>query len=136
MAAIINEQLSEQFNVEQNKIVVIDGLTFAELRFANMMREREWDPDNVLTLEFKGNELGGECGEAQNIIKKLARARLGIPATMEDLAKELADVVICADLIAMTIGADLGKAVREKFNASSDKLELAARIRNEASSRA
>src|SRR5215467_7833154 len=128
--AIIQETLDGQLS-----IVVIDGLSFAELRLANLVRDREWDPSHPITLEFRGNELGGECGEAQNIIKKLARARLGVrgtTATVENLARKLADVVICADLIAMAIGVDLGKMVREKFNESSDRLDPASRLKENA----
>jgi len=136
--AIIQETLDGQLS-----IVVIDGLSFAELRLANLVRDREWDPSHPITLEFRGNELGGECGEAQNIIKKLARARLGVRGTtatvedlaedlVENLARKLADVVICADLIAMAIGVDLGKMVREKFNESSDRLDPASRLKENA----
>lgn len=97
------------------------------LRAANTTRQAEWDPTNAITLEYRGNELAGEVGEACNIIKKLARERLGLKgsrATKEQLADELADIVICTDLIAMDMGIDLDKAVREKFNRTSEKLGL------------
>jgi len=87
--AIINETLGKQLDIEAADVTMVDTLTFAELRFANMMHEHE-------------------------------RSTKHIRAT---LAGQLADVVICADLIAMAIGVDLGKAVREKFNESSDKLD-------------
>lgn len=99
----------------------------AILRQANIERDKEWNPEGGLTLEFRGNELAGEVGEACNIIKKLARERLGIRgsrATLAELAEELADVVICADLIAMQAGIDLSHAIEMKFNASSAKLGL------------
>lgn len=94
-----------------------------QLRLANVERNRLWDPSRRITLSFRGNELGGECGEAQNVIKKLERERLGIPgsrARVHQLAEELADIVICADLVAMDCGIDLIAAIREKFNAVSD----------------
>jgi NTP pyrophosphatase (non-canonical NTP hydrolase) len=102
-----------------------------DLRNANLTRQREWDPADTITLAYRGNELAGEVGEACNIIKKLERARLGIRgsrATTEMLAEELADVVICLDLIAMQARIDLGAAVREKFNGTSEKYGLATRI--------
>ena len=101
-------------------------LTFAKLRDASERRTIEWSmnqPD-LFDLSFYGNELGGECGEAQNVIKKLERERLGAPgsrSTKERLAEELADVVIVADLIAAKMKIDLGEAVRNKFNDTSDK---------------
>jgi len=101
------------------------------LREANIHREKEWDPSALITLAYRGNELGGEAGEAQNVIKKLERERLGIRgtrATIEQLAEELADVVICADLIAMHMGINLNQAVRNKFNATSEKYNLSTRM--------
>lgn len=103
----------------------------SSLREANEVREQEWDPDSRITIEYRGNELAGEVGEACNIIKKLARERLGIRgsrATTEQLAMELADVVICADLIAMQAGIDLESAVIRKFNGTSEKYGLNTRL--------
>lgn len=101
------------------------------LRTANSARQREWDPNDQITLEYRGNELAGEVGEACNVIKKLARERLGIRgsrATAAQLAEELADVVICADLIAMQAGIDLDDAVSHKFNDTSEKYGLKTRM--------
>lgn len=100
---------------------------YCDLRTANVERQKEWDPSNAITIEYRGNELAGEVGEACNLIKKMARERLGLRGTRttpEALAEELADVVICADLIAMQAGIDLDKAVRRKFNATSEKYAL------------
>lgn len=105
-----------------------------ELREANMVRQREWDPGDDITIEFRGNELGGEVGELQNILKKFARHRMGLKGGLEpnaylnEVAEELADVVICVDLIAMALGVDLATAVRFKFNATSTKYGLKTRI--------
>lgn len=106
-------------------------LSFKTLRDANASRQTEWDSGNVIDLAYRGNELAGEVGEASNVIKKLERERLGIRgsrATIDDLAQELADVIICTDLIAHAAGIDLGKAVAEKFNATSEKVGLATMI--------
>jgi NTP pyrophosphatase (non-canonical NTP hydrolase) len=99
----------------------------ATLRLVNERRQAEWDPTNSISLEYRGNELAGEVGEACNVIKKLARERLGIRgtrATKQQLAEELADIVICVDLIAMHECIDLSYAVEEKFNATSRKYNL------------
>lgn len=106
-------------------------LSFYLLRAANETRQQEWDKDGVITLSYRGNELAGEIGEACNVIKKLERERLGIRgsrATTEQLAEELADAIICIDLIAMQAGIDLGITTRNKFNATSEKYGLATRL--------
>jgi NTP pyrophosphatase (non-canonical NTP hydrolase) len=108
------------------------ALAFAGLRHANEARDEEWNTGaEKISLAFRGVELAGEAGEACNVIKKLERGTLGIAgsrASLADLASELADVVICADLIAMHAGIDLEAAVVEKFNATSQKYRLATRI--------
>ena len=99
----------------------------SELRYANIARDKVWNPDGLLTLSFRGNELGGEIGEAQNILKKIERERLGLRgsrATPEMLAEELADGVICLDLIAMEFRIALEDATRAKFNKTSRKQKL------------
>ena len=104
---------------------------FDRLRDANVVRQWEWPGSELITPAFRGNELAGEVGEACNIIKKLERERLGINgsrASIEELAAELADVIICTDLIAMSYNIDLWSAVVDKFNASSMKLELKTRL--------
>lgn len=104
---------------------------YTDLRSANRARQREWDAGNQLSLAYRGNELAGEVGEACNVIKKLERERLGIlgsRATVGELADELADVLICADLIAMHYGIDLEAAVARKFNATSEKVGLQTRL--------
>ena len=105
---------------------------YSNLRDANAARQKEWDKDNNITLSYRGNEMAGEVGEACNIIKKLERERLGVRgsrATREQLAEELADVVICADLIAMSEGINLDKAVVQKFNSTSEKVGLNTRLK-------
>lgn len=110
-------------------VTSLDG--FTTLRIANVSRQAEWDTGTEpVSLAFRGNELAGEVGELCNVLKKLERERIGIVgsrATSVHAAAELADVVICADLIAMALGIDLGRAVREKFDATSAKYGLETR---------
>lgn len=80
--------------------------TYDTLRLANIARQAEWDTGKKLSLNFKVIELGGEVGEALNCLKKLEREALGLVGsrtTISDAAMELADVVICADLIGLHI---------------------------------
>lgn len=110
-------------------------ISLAALQTAHIERQEEWCPDQKPDLSFRGNELGGECGEAQNVIKKLERERHGWRGsrdTVEHLAEELADVIHCAILVAITAGIDIERATVEKFNATSEKNGLATRIPTEA----
>lgn len=108
-----------------------DKTVFSGLRNANIARQKEWDGGGELSLSFKGNELAGETGELCNVIKKLERERLGLPGsrdTVEHAAEEMADVIICVDLIANHLGVDLWQAVANKFNATSEKNGMATRL--------
>lgn len=101
------------------------------LRIANIARDKEYDPDNKIGLLFRSNEMAGEVGEACNVVKKLELEKLGLKgkrADLKDPASELADVVICADLIAMTAGIDLEEAVKAKFNVVSSNLGFKTRM--------
>lgn len=102
--------------------MIRQSLSFPTLRSANELRNQIWDPDNKLDLSFKGNELAGETGEVCNVIKKLERERLGLRGsrdTLFHLGQELADVIICADLIAMRTRLRLEDFVAMKFNDTS-----------------
>ena len=139
---------------DANGVFIHPGLvpiqTFKTLRAANAARNVEWDPDAKINLVWRGNELAGEGGEAiqealfmlvdlavklgkvNNTVKKLQRERDGLPgsrAPLAQLASELADLVICADLTAMQAGIDLmGQAVPDKFNETSEKVGLKTRL--------
>lgn len=107
-------------------------MSLKRLRKANILRQKEWCPENSPSLSFRGCELAGEVGEACNIIKKLERERLklkGSRSTLDQLREELADVVIVADLIANDVGIDLEKAVKDKFNATSKKYGFSINIK-------
>lgn len=75
------------------------------------------------------NAMCGEAGEAANVVKKLRRIETNIAKRGDDthedlraaLGKELADVVIYADLLANHYRLDLADNVREKFNEVSDR---------------
>lgn len=108
-----------------------DLVKLPTLREANFARQQEWDAGNQISAAYRGNELAGEIGEACNVIKKLERERMGIRGsrdTVDHLAEELADVVICVDLLAMHYGVDLDAAVARKFNATSEKVGLKTRL--------
>ncbi len=91
-------------------------LTFEQLREANARRNqdafptcRDWSAtDWVLAIT-------GEVGELANLVKKQKRDGMTVERQQE-IAKELADVVLYADLLADHLGVDLGAVVALKFN--------------------
>lgn len=101
-----------------------DGITFNVLRSANRNRQKEWPGNEHADTAFRALEVAGECGEVMEAVKKLFRAQRGIKgstATKEDVAAEMGDLLVSLDLLADSLGIDLGSAVREKFNATSEK---------------
>jgi len=102
-----------------------------QLRQANLDRQWEWFGEENTSVLFRAIELAGEVGEACNIVKKLERARMGKAgsrATIAQLADELADVIICVDLLAQEFGIDMRVAVPQKFNATSERYGLKTRM--------
>lgn len=103
-----------------------------KLRAKNMERRKVWDPDDVLGVSvidalFRSNEMVDEADKAANEIKKLVREEIGICGactTTEKLAEELADVIICVDLVAAIFDIDLIDAVTKKFNKTSDAVNI------------
>ncbi len=67
----------------------------------------------------------GEMGEYANISKKFRRGDINEVEFKEAARKELADVVTYIDILAYRLGIDLGDAVREKFNAVSNRVGVA-----------
>lgn len=121
-----------------NNYEIMDPLQFNHLRGANVRRCEEvfhplaeWSPTDWATA------MAGECGEVCNEVKKLRRLddadkaddvpihRMHLRANIAD---ELADLVIYADLLAARLGIDLGDAVRCKFNLVSEKNETTIRL--------
>lgn len=77
--------------------------------------------------------MGGECGEALNLVKKLRRLAPDfnphdVTLTESTLALvrragfEIADMVIYADLLCQKLGLSLEDLIREKFNAVSERV--------------
>lgn len=86
-------------------------MNLLSLRRANVDRQAEWPGGEHADLDFRGLELAGETGELINLLKKKVRNDRGIKGTTEKgnelqimLAEELADVVICLDLVCMELG--------------------------------
>lgn len=108
-----------------------------ELRIANLRRVPDFGKGNGLhdwSLAERANELQGEAGELGNVLKKLRRTGRHTepdPALMAHALEELADVYICADLIAAQAGwtpEQVEQAIRDKFNSTSRKIGSAVRL--------
>lgn len=113
-------------------------LVFEDLRRANVARcedvfnaIHDWSPTDWACA------MAGECGEACNEVKKLRRLDGADSIKNTDIhrqelrlkiGKELADLVIYADLLAARLGIDLGDAVTRKFNEVSKKRKSKVRL--------
>lgn len=71
------------------------------------------------TLADWSNAIAGETGEMCNLIKKIRRGDDIDPA---DVGKELADIVIYADILASLLGLNLSDCVVQKFNEVSERV--------------
>ena len=108
------------------------------LREASWNRQKAWHPadSEPWTVADWTLAMCGEAGEAANFAKKLRRIETGVrndgdpemDVLIESYIKELADVVIYADLCASYYGFDLAEVVRRKFNATSEKFGFEERI--------
>jgi len=114
-------------------------MDFSTLRKINVRRcVRSWGHTlSSWSVAEWGNATAGEVGEACNIAKKLLRLRQGLPGNNSDttetslkneLADEIADFVIYADLWSASEGIDLEEAIRRKFNKTSTKLGFDERL--------
>lgn len=105
------------------------------LRNANIKRQLEWQGSKHADLAFRGLELAGEVGELCNLLKKMVRIQREIKGTYEErstlfkmIEDEAADVLICLDLVCLELGINLSLATTAKFNATSLKHGLGARL--------
>jgi NTP pyrophosphatase (non-canonical NTP hydrolase) len=97
-------------------------ITLEKIRQANRVRQSEWPGNDRADVPFRAIELAGETGELMEAVKKWLRAKRGIKGEvggLEAISDEVADVLICLDLLADDIGIDLGAAFTAKFNKTS-----------------
>ena len=107
-------------------------LTFENLRYSNLHRcEKHFHPIDDWSPTDWGCAIGGEVGEALNMIKKLRRLQDGNVKEfsnqeeqhyVEEIMKELADTVIYADLLATRLDRKLSDYIVQKFDEVSDRV--------------
>lgn len=117
----------------------LDDLGFGDLRGGNIRRlplfrnkrgelahsecdGSDWSPAQWLQA------VAGELGEYANLRKKYERGDIDSESFYPEAANELADVVVYLDILAFQLGINLGEAVRDKFNAVSDRVECDVKI--------
>lgn len=110
------------------------SITIRQFHEANERRRRsDYGGGTEMTWDLVDwtNQLCGEAGELANLAKKVKRARPAqngkeadptLDEAKADFASEIADIIICASLVAGYLGIDLDAAVREKFNIVSDRI--------------
>lgn len=122
-----------------------DGLTFNVLRSANLKRVvqfkdakgrlshpppeglHNWTPADWMTAVV------GELGELANLLKKVKRGDFTLEEKQEEIQAEFADVQTYLDLLAASVGVDLGKATIAKFNQVSKRVGSGVMIRDDGS---
>jgi NTP pyrophosphatase (non-canonical NTP hydrolase) len=120
-------------------MATITDLTFRNMREQNVARAQRWHPNFPHDDEWNGadwsNAMCGEAGEAANIVKHLRRLETGHAghrgdeSTLRDeLALELADLILYADLLAAKYNINLGISVAYKFNVVSRRQDFPERL--------
>jgi len=110
-----------------------NGLTFNTLRSANLKRlplfknkhgePAHSKPDGSDWSDAEWLQaVVGELGEYANLRKKLQRGDISGDEASKMLADELADVVIYLDILAFRLGINLGDAVMQKWNETSERV--------------
>ena len=94
-------------------------LTVDKLRTRSVKRATRYDNNEQFNLAHWAIALGAEVGDVLNLIKKTRR---GDHISLEEIGKELASVVIYADLMASHLGLKLDKLIQQKFNEVSDRI--------------
>jgi NTP pyrophosphatase (non-canonical NTP hydrolase) len=110
------------------KMIYDNEMTFDDFQQRNEDRCKtaflscaDWSLNDWLTA------LGGEVGEAMNIAKKIRRGdyvgdHAAASCALSELAKEIADVIIYADLIMTELGRNTGQEVQRKFDEVSKRV--------------
>lgn len=106
-----------QVNVERCEDAFFELESWSPSDWGLAMGGEGGEAAEALAIAISGLTVVGKCGQAQNAVKKLNRG----DGSVEAVAKELADLIIYADLLAARLGIDLGQAVIDKFNEVSDK---------------
>lgn len=113
----------------------ISELSFNRFREINVIRCNRWHPQGIESWTPSDwlTAVCGELGELASLLKMRNRERDGLPGnkfspTKEQIADEIADVLTYLDLLAASMGIDLGAATVEKFNRVSERVGFPERL--------
>lgn len=106
--------------------------TLSSLREGNQQRLRYFhNPNNAeWSITDWATAVGGETGELLNIIKKIKRGDFDLKNAVEygnvvlSISREMADIIIYLDHLAMCFGIKLQDAIVEKFNYTSKEKNI------------
>lgn len=111
------------------------SLNFDELRRTNKARCERWHPEGIRSWSASDwmTALTGEIGELASLFKMRNRERDDLPGnkfspTNQQIADEIADVLLYLDLLAACHDIDLGQAVVKKFNEVSIRVGFPERL--------
>lgn len=120
------------------------GLDLRALRRANVKRcEQSFGSCNDWSPADWSNAMAGEAGELLEVLLPLIvktnstcnltkKVQRGDEISLDEIGKEIADVVIYADLLTHRLGIDLSDAVRQKFDEVSGRVGSDVRIEDPA----
>lgn len=125
-----------------NLTAVSSALTFNDLRAANIKRLPQFrnrlgavahsKPDGSdWSLNDWMTALTGEVGETANLLKKVRRGDITLEKARPALLREIADIQIYLDILAMQCGVDLGLATVTKFNETSENIGVDVQLTRE-----
>jgi len=125
------------FPVQGSRAEVPRYMVIPYVSVTNLARCLRWHPQGLdsWSLSDWAVALSGEVGELCNVIKKLNRVRDGLPGNKEspdelraNLGPEIADVYLYLDLLAQRAGLVLEECIRDKFNATSQRVGFPERL--------
>jgi NTP pyrophosphatase (non-canonical NTP hydrolase) len=124
-------------HVKGSRVEIGAHQSIPHISVLNHARALRWHPDGIesWSLSDWAVALAGECGELCNVVKKLNRVRDGITGNKESdvllnkaLGDEIADVYIYLNLFARRAGFNLEDVIRDKFNATSERVGFPERL--------
>lgn len=101
-------------------------MTFKEFQEINKKRDlTAWNHLQIWKYVDWSNAIAGESGELCNLVKKMKRDG---NITLEQLSKEIADIITYCTLFAIKLNIDLEETLIKKFNEVSDRIKSNVKI--------